>query len=38
VVGENHDDHQGSGVLATEAFDMAGDPTKGLSDNKRINF
>ena len=28
VVGENHDDHQASGVLATEAFDLAGDPTK----------
>jgi LmbE family N-acetylglucosaminyl deacetylase len=27
VVGENHDDHQAAGVLATEAFDMAGDPT-----------
>ena len=26
VVGENHDDHQGAGVLATEAFDLAGDP------------
>lgn len=24
-VGENHGDHQGAGVLATEAFDMAGD-------------
>lgn len=28
VVGENHDDHQGAGVLATEAFDTAGDPTR----------
>jgi len=27
VVGENHEDHQASGVLATEAFDAAGDPT-----------
>jgi len=27
VTGENHSDHQASGVLATEAFDMAGDPT-----------
>lgn len=27
VAGENHDDHQASSVLATEAFDMAGDPT-----------
>lgn len=26
--GENHGDHQAAGVLATEAFDMAGDPTK----------
>ncbi len=24
--GENHGDHQAAGVLATEAFDMAGDP------------
>ena len=28
VVGENHEDHQASGVMATEAFDMAGDPTR----------
>lgn len=28
VVGENHEDHQASGVLATEAFDLAGDPTE----------
>lgn len=27
VTGENHGDHQASGVLATEAFDQAGDPT-----------
>ena len=27
VAGENHGDHQASGVLATEAYDMAGDPT-----------
>jgi LmbE family N-acetylglucosaminyl deacetylase len=27
VAGENHDDHQASAVIATEAFDMAGDPT-----------
>jgi LmbE family N-acetylglucosaminyl deacetylase len=26
VVGENHEDHQAAGVLATEAFDDAGDP------------
>lgn len=27
TTGENHADHQAAGVLATEAFDMAGDPT-----------
>ncbi|HJQ24048.1 MAG TPA: PIG-L family deacetylase [Blastocatellia bacterium] len=27
VVGENHDDHQAAGVIATEAFDLACDPT-----------
>ncbi len=27
AAGENHGDHQAAGVLATEAFDMAGDPT-----------
>ncbi len=27
VAGENHDDHQAAGVIATEAFDVAGDPT-----------
>jgi LmbE family N-acetylglucosaminyl deacetylase len=27
VAGENHGDHQASGVIATEAFDMAGDLT-----------
>ena len=27
VVGENHEDHQASGLIATEAFDLAGDPT-----------
>lgn len=27
TTGENHADHQASGVLATEAFDQAGDPT-----------
>jgi LmbE family N-acetylglucosaminyl deacetylase len=27
VAGENHGDHQAAGVLATEAFDIAGDPT-----------
>lgn len=27
VTGENHGDHQAAGILATEAFDMAGDPT-----------
>ncbi len=28
VVGENHEDHQASAVIATEAFDIAGDPTR----------
>lgn len=28
VVGENHGDHQAAGVIATEAFDLAGDPTQ----------
>jgi LmbE family N-acetylglucosaminyl deacetylase len=27
AVGENHEDHQASAVIATEAFDLAGDPT-----------
>ena len=27
VVGENHGDHQAASILATEAFDLAGDPT-----------
>jgi len=27
TTGENHSDHQAAGVLATEAFDIAGDPT-----------
>ena len=27
VAGENHGDHQASAVVATEAFDLAGDPT-----------
>jgi len=27
VAGENHEDHQAAAVLATEAFDLAGDPT-----------
>lgn len=27
VTGENHGDHQASGIMATEAFDLAGDPT-----------
>ena len=26
VAGENHGDHQASGLIATQAFDMAGDP------------
>jgi LmbE family N-acetylglucosaminyl deacetylase len=28
VSGENHGDHQAAGVIATEGFDMAGDPTR----------
>jgi LmbE family N-acetylglucosaminyl deacetylase len=28
VAGENHGDHQAAGVIATEAFDLAGDPTE----------
>jgi LmbE family N-acetylglucosaminyl deacetylase len=28
TAGENHGDHQAAGVLATEAFDIAGDPTQ----------
>lgn len=27
VAGENHGDHQAAGVIATQAFDLAGDPT-----------
>jgi LmbE family N-acetylglucosaminyl deacetylase len=27
VAGENHGDHQASGVIATQAFDISGDPT-----------
>lgn len=27
VAGENHGDHQAAGIVATEAFDLAGDPT-----------
>ncbi|MDP9278300.1 MAG: PIG-L family deacetylase [Gemmatimonadota bacterium] len=27
VSGENHEDHQAAGIIATEAFDLAGDPT-----------
>lgn len=28
TAGENHGDHQAAGILATEAFDIAGDPTQ----------
>jgi len=28
ITGENHGDHQAAGVIATQAFDMAGDPTR----------
>ena len=34
VVGENHEDHQAAGVLATEAFDLAANPA-GLSRASR---
>jgi len=38
--GENHGDHQAAGVLATEAFDMAGDPVafpaQIAGDTKRL--
>lgn len=27
TIGENHGDHQAAGVIATEAFELAGDPT-----------
>lgn len=27
AIGENHGDHQAAGVIATEAFELAGDPT-----------
>ena len=39
-IGENHGDHQASGVLATEAFDMAGDavvfPAQVAGASKRL--
>jgi LmbE family N-acetylglucosaminyl deacetylase len=39
-IGENHGDHQASGVLATEAFDIAGDsaafPAQLAGDSKRL--
>jgi LmbE family N-acetylglucosaminyl deacetylase len=28
VIGESHEDHQAAGVIGTEAFDIAGDPTQ----------
>jgi hypothetical protein len=39
-IGENHGDHQAAGVLATEAFDSAGDPTafpEQLAGPTRVN-
>lgn len=30
-IGENHGDHQAAGVIATEAFDLAGDPAEFAS-------
>lgn len=45
TTGENHGDHQAAGVLATEAFDLAGDPTKfaeqvspAINPDKNPNF
>jgi LmbE family N-acetylglucosaminyl deacetylase len=39
-IGENHGDHQAAGALATEAFDMAGDPVafpaQIAGDTKRL--
>src|SRR5256885_2149092 len=39
-IGENHGDHQAAGVLATEAFDLAGDPVafpaQIAGDTKRL--
>ena len=41
-IGENHGDHQAAGVLATEAFDLAGNPTvfpsqfAGASEHREI--
>ena len=41
-VGENHGDHQASGVLATEAFDLAGDavafPAQVAGASKRLEL
>jgi len=39
-MGENHGDHQGAGVVATEAFDMAGDPSvfpAQLAQPRKVN-
>jgi len=40
LIGENHGDHQASGVLAVEAFDSAGDPAlfpSQLAQPRKIN-
>src|SRR5215468_135967 len=39
-IGENHGDHQAAGVIATEAFDIAGDPAvfpAQLAQARRVN-
>src|SRR6266436_8277600 len=39
-IGENHGDHQASGVLAVEAFDFAGDPSlfpSQLAQPRKVN-
>ena len=39
-IGENHGDHQAAGVIATEAFDTAGDPSvfpAQLAQPRRVN-
>lgn len=39
-IGENHGDHQAAGVIATEAFDLAGDPSifpAQIAQPRRVN-
>ena len=40
VAGENHGDHQAAGIVATEAFDLAGDPAAfaGQTAPPRLRF